>query len=131
MTNVINVTLKANAPGLLSVIDNGGQNVVNAAPQAQTIQWELTGAAARGRFLSMSADPPGFSWKVAPPDGIFGEPVIGANGNSLSITDTHTGPATDGAWIYTLRMELDGTIYCTTTSAGVGGTTNDPNIINR
>ena len=135
MANIINVTIASTNPPLLAVNDAGGQNNVNQSPNPQTIKWQLTGNAAQAAFLPMTSNPPGFSWITKPspqqPNGPFGAPVLGANGNSLTITDDHSGSTTNGSWIYMLRAMLDGVIYTTTASTGIGAGVDNPIIINR
>jgi hypothetical protein len=128
--NNVNVSL---VNGQLDVEDHGGINVTaNAA--ATTITWHLTGVLTQGNFQPVTppgvADP-GFAWKQAPPTGYFSEPSVGNGGNTLSITDNHLGSNTNGQWTYNLRVLYQGTIYCTSSSAGIGATLHDPVIINR
>ena len=132
MANNINVSLDdGSGSNRLNVDDNGGQNQVSQSPNPSTISWNLTGKLAQGNFVPMSSSPPGFQWvPPGPPPGLFGPPTIGANGNSLSITDNHLDATTNGQWIYMLRVDYDGNVVSTTASAGVGGTTNNPIIIN-
>jgi hypothetical protein len=128
--NNINVSL---VNGQLDVEDHGGISV-NANADATNITWHLTGVLTQGNFQPVTPPGvanPGFSWKQAPPSGYFGDPSIGNNGNSLSITDNHLGSGTDGQWTYNLRVLYQGTIYCTESSAGIGATLHDPIIINR
>jgi hypothetical protein len=129
-TNTINVVL--NASNELNVQDHGKQNEVEKSQQATTITWNLTGGLAQGNFLPMSnpVGSRGFEWVQTPPTGVFTDAVIGSNGNSVSITDTHPDATTDGRWIYVLRVNLDGTTYCTTSSTPTA-TVNNPVIINR
>lgn len=135
MTNIITVTIASTSPPLLNVDDVGGKNNVDKSPNPQTIKWQLTGNAAQGAFLPMTGNPPGFSWITTPspqqPNGPFGVPVVGANGNSLTITDDHSSSSTDGTWIYMLRVMLDGVMYTTTASTGLGAGVDNPIIINR
>lgn len=132
MTNNLNVTLDTSVtPNVLKIDDHGGTHV-NQSPNPQTISWNLTGNLAQGQFVSICGNSPGFEWVSDPPPGtdIFGEPDIGANGNSLSIIDTHATSGSNGTWIYRLRVLLNGTVYQTTSSAGVTSTSNNPIIIN-
>lgn len=129
--NNINVSL---VNGQLNVDDHGGIGV-NANAEATIITWHLTGVLTQGNFQPVPPPPdvanPGFAWVQAPPTGYFDPPSVGNNGNSLSITDHHHGSGTDGTWTYQLRVLYQGTIYCTTTSAGTTSTVNNPIIINR
>ena len=133
-TNVINVVLNTDvSPARLDVQDNGGQNIVNANAQSTTITWKLSGNLNQGNFMPVD-DPSGcggFAWDgPQPPAGLFGAPSVGANGNSLSITDNHQGAGSNGEWMYLLRVNLGGTVY-TTGSILLTGTINNPIIINR
>jgi hypothetical protein len=131
MANILNVTLNTTvSPPRLDVDDKNGQNKVSRSPNPTTIKWILTGSLAQGSFCPMADSPPAFEWKQPPPDGIFSEPVVGANGNSVSITDTHVDASTDGEWIYALAATLDGVTY-TTQFTLLTGTFDNPNIINR
>ena len=132
MTNNINVALDTSSgSNRLDVVDNGGQNQVSQSPNPTTISWNLTGALAQGSFVAMDAVPPGFSWVgVNPPAGLFGTPCVGANGNSLSITDNHVDSSTNGEWVYILRVNYNGNVI-TTTSTLLTGTTTNPAIINK
>jgi hypothetical protein len=130
MANNINVSLDTSVtPYRLSVTDNGGQNQVGQSPNPQTITWNLTGVLTQGNFVSMSATEPGFEWKQAPPAGVFGNAVVGSNGNSMSITDTHPNSQSNGQWIYMLRVSYNGTVYSTIADLLTGTSTN-PIIIN-
>ena len=131
MANNINVTLDANNAQRVSVADNGGQNQISKGPGAQTISWNLTGPLAQGYFVPLTDAEPGFDWIQQPPAGIFSQPTISANGNSLSIQDTHTDSSSNGSWIYVIRIVYQGKIYSTTFETGVGGTVNNPVIINK
>jgi hypothetical protein len=134
MTNNINVTLDTSVtPNVLDVDDKDGNYKVNKHTNPQTISWNLTGNLAQAEFVSMCGNSPGFEWVSDPPPsaGIFGEPEIGANGNSLDLVDTHSNGDSDGTWIYRLRVLLDGTVYQTTSSAGVSDVRNNPIIINQ
>lgn len=128
--NNINVSL---VNGQLNVEDNGGIGVIaNAA--STTITWHLTGVLTAGNFQPVpppAGAKPGFAWVQSPPAGYFGSPSVGGNGNTLSITDNHLSSATDGSWTYQLCVLYQNTIYCTTTSAGITSTVNNPIIINR
>ena len=131
MANILNVTLNTTvSPPRLDVDDKNGQNKVSRSPNPTPIKWILTGNLAQGSFCPMADSPPAFEWKQAPPQGIFSQPVVGANGNSVSITDTHLDASTDGEWIYALAATLDGVTY-TTQFTLLTGTYNNPNIINR
>lgn len=135
MSNVLNVTIASANPPLLNVEDNSGQNEVSQSPNPQTIRWVLNGNAAQGAFLPMDQDPPGFRWCTSPspqqPNGPFSAPLVGAGGNSLTITDDHSSAASNGTWIYQIRVLLGGVVYMTTSSTGIGGSIHDPIIINR
>ena len=132
MTNNINVSLdNSNGINKLDVVDNGGQNQVSQSPSPTTISWNLTGSLTQGDFVPMSDPQPGFEWMgVVPPTGLFGTPSIGANGNSLSITDNHVDSTSNGEWIYMLRVNYNGSVVSTIASMP-GGTITNPVIINR
>jgi hypothetical protein len=132
VTNNINVSLdNSNGVNKLDVVDNGGQNEVSQNPTATTISWNLTGVLTQGSFVAMDATPPGFEWVgTSPPAGLFGEPQVEANGNSLSITDNHVDSTTDGQWIYQLRVNYGGSVISTIASTP-GGTVTNPVIINK
>lgn len=132
-TNNINVTLDTSTgTNRLSVTDNGGQNQVGANAAATTITWHLTGQLAQATFVAMSDPNPGFSWVQpgGPLTRYFDTPTVGANGNSLSVVDNHLSSASNGTWIYTLRVNYGGSVITTTASTGIGATVNNPVIIN-
>lgn len=129
MANNLNVSL--NGSNQLDIADNGGQNQISKGPGAQTISWNLTGPLAQGNFVPVTDAEPGFDWIQQPPQGVFGLPQISANGNSLSITDTHSDSSSNGQWIYVIRVAYQGRIYATQYETGVGGTVNNPIIINK
>lgn len=134
MTNNLNVTLDTSVtPNVLDIDDKNGGNKVSKNPNPQTISWNLTGNLAQGEFVSMSAAEPGFEWVSSPPPaaGIFGQPQIGANGNSLDMVDNHPNDDSDGSWIYRLRVSLGGTVYQTTTGTSITATSKNPIIINQ
>jgi hypothetical protein len=133
MTNNINVTLDTSVtPNLLKVHDHGHIRI-DKKKNPQTITWNLTGNLAQGEFVAMTAAEPGFEWVSDPPPaaGIFDTPQVGSNGNSLQLVDNHANDDTDGTWIYRLRVSLNGTVYQTTSSAGLRDSVNNPIIINR
>jgi hypothetical protein len=132
VTNNINVSLdSSNGVNRLSVTDNGGQNQVGTSPNPTTISWNLTGQLTQGSFVAMDAALPGFQWVQPPPANLFGTPTISANGNSLSITDNHVDSSSNGQWIYMLRVNYNGAVISTQATVGVGGTVNNPLIINK
>ena len=132
MANNMNVTLDTNVtPNVLDIDDSGNANQVSQNPNPQTINWHLTGNLAQGSFLAMTNNPPGFSWISNPAPTCFGTPTVGANGNSLSITDSHSSSTTNGSWTYMLRVNLNGTIYTTTAATGITATSGSPIIINK
>lgn len=132
MPNNLNVTLdESQSPWAVDVDQHGKDNEVSQGPNAQTITWQLTGNAASGSFVPMSADPPGFEWISAPPDGIFGTPTVSqGSGNQLTLTDTNNSASTAGSWTYRLRVNVGGTVYSTKTLS-LAATTTDPTIINK
>lgn len=132
MSNNVNVSLDTSVtPNALNVHDHGNIRIGKKST-AQTITWNLTGVLAQGEFVPMTDPEPGFEWVSDPPptNGIFGNPAPGANGNSISISDTHADGSSDGTWIYRLRVIYDGTIYSTQASIGPGSTIKDPVIVN-
>lgn len=134
MPNVMNVTLdKSSSPWRVDVDDSGNQNEVGQSPNAQTIQWQLSGNAATGSFVAMTATEPGFQWmgdaSEQPPSGIFSTPVPSNNGNSLSMTDLNNSSATQGQWIYMLRVNVGGVVY-TSEYETIEGTKTNPVIVN-
>jgi len=131
VANTLNVSL--DAADRLDVDDSTGQNQVTMAPGQQTITWKLTGDLKQGDFVSMTADEPGFGWIQQPPDGIFSwPPVISADGNHLTIQDTHNDKNNSvGRWIYVLRVLYKKKVYATTHEIGRGATANNPVIINK
>lgn len=132
MSNNINVSLDTSIGiNRLSVTDNGGQNQVSQNSSPTTISWNLTGVLTQGDFVPMSAALPGFQWVgTPPPAGLFGTPAIGANGNSLSITDNHADSTSNGQWIYMLRVNYNGSVVSTQATLP-SGTVNNPVIINK
>ena len=122
MTNNISVTLDTSVtPHELKVHDHGHVRI-DKKPGAQLISWNLTGNLAQGSFLPICGISP------APPGGIFGEPQVFAK--SLTLVDIHPDGGSDGTWIYRLRVCLDGTVYSTSSSAGVSDVRGNPIIIN-
>ena len=133
MSNNINVSLDTSVtPNVLDVDDHGG-TTIHKNPKPQTITWHLTGQIAQGNFVPMSDPEPGFEWvsDPLPARNVFGDAAPGTNGNSMSITDTHASSSSDGSWTYKLRVLYNGTVYCTTSGAGIGNNVKDPIIINR
>ena len=130
-TNNINVTLDTSTgTNRLSVTDNGGQNQVSQNPNPTTINWHLTGSLTTANFLPMDQYPPGFEWVNPTSADVFGPPGIQGNGNIMSITDNHSSSSTNGQWIYMLRVNYNGSVITTTASVGIGGTVNNPIIVN-
>jgi hypothetical protein len=133
MTNNINVTLDTSVtPNALKVHDHGHIRI-DKKKNPQTITWNLSGNLAQGMFVSMGATEPGFEWisDPSPASGIFGTPQVGSNGNSLQLVDNHANDDSDGTWTYRLRVSLNGTVYETTSSTGLGNSVKSPIIINR
>lgn len=132
MTNNINVNLDTSVtPHVLNVDDKGGIKISkNAKPQ--TISWNLTGNLAKAEFVSLCGNSPGFEWVSDPPPatGVFSQPQIGSNGNSLNVVDNHPNSHSTGTWIYRLRVLLDGTVYQTTSQVSITSTSKNPIIIN-
>lgn len=132
MTNNINVTLDTSVtPNVLNIDDNGGAKITKN-PNPQTISWNLTGNLAQAEFVSLCGNSPGFEWVSNPPPGtgIFGQPEISSNGNSLNLIDNHPDNNSNGTWTYRLRVLLGGTVYQSTAGIGITSTSNNPIIIN-
>ena len=100
-------------PHVLHVHDTDGSNSVPRKPGVQEIRWKLDDTLKHGTFVPMAECRPGFEWLSSPPpsSAIFGEPKIESGGNALSITDRHDSDASNGTWIYKLRVKLDDVIY--------------------
>ncbi|QIL19976.1 hypothetical protein [Thermomonas sp. HDW16] len=130
MSNNINVSLDTSVtPNVLDVHDHGHIHI-DKKTKPQTITWNLNGVLTGGEFVPMSDPEPGFQWVTDPPPSseIFGEPARGSNGNSMSITDTHSNGDSDGRWVYRLCVLYNHKVYCTETS--IAATVKDPIIIN-
>ena len=129
MANNMNVSLALlGGNNVLDVDDNGGQNQFNKGAGAGTISWNLTGPLAQGNFLPVDGSPKGFEWVGAqPPDGTFGKPYVGSNGNSMNILDNNN---VAGEWIYILRVNYGGNVVATQKTLPTG-TISDPVIINK
>jgi len=92
----------------------------------QTIVWKLDRALERGNFVS-------FTWRSPPPPaGIFGNPEISPDGNSLTLRDLNNDPANSpGEFGYFITVELDGITYTSEETISTNGVMRDPIIINR
>lgn len=134
MAIILKVRLVDTGAGMaLDVDESGNANVIPRANVMRTIRWQLEGEAARGAFLEIDGTPPGFQWVPGADDPAlaFGEPWLGPDKKSLSITDLNNKfEVTDGVFVYTLRMELDKQVY-TTLVASAKRTVTNPAIINR
>lgn len=113
MPNDLHVTLdKSTTPWSLDIDQKDNANHVSRSPSVQTITWQLTGNAASGSFDAQSDAEPGFAWvDPPPPDGIFGPPVLQANGNQLTMSDLNNSAGTTGEWIYQLSATVDHVVY--------------------
>jgi hypothetical protein len=112
MPNKLKVTLdKTTTPWSLDIDEKDKENHVGRGPNAQTIEWKLTGNAASGSFDSQNNSPPGFTWITTPPSGIFGPPTLEDNGDKLTMTDLNIGTNSVGDWIYQLSATIDGVVY--------------------
>lgn len=115
-----NVILKVRLiAGNLDVDQSGNGNQISHG-QNDTITWRLVGDAAQGSFNSMTAQNPGFAWKQAPPNGVFGsaEP----DGSDMSISDNNTDPGgvdSSGIWIYQMWATIGGQQCSTISTIGV------------
>lgn len=131
LDTMLSVTLDTTTtPWSLDVDQSNNANHFNPGNEPQGIVWTLTGNAASGSFLALDAPEPGFAWCDDPPGGIFDNLKRSpGNTNQLTISDHHTGPSTAGTWVYTLRAQIDGTVYSTITTSPKGQNT-DPTIKN-
>lgn len=132
MPNNLNVTLDTSkTPWRVDISNQGNSNEVSRSPNSQTITWQLTGNAASGNFVAMSDPNPGFAWVgVLPPAGVFGTPTVSNNGNQLTLSDLNNSASTAGTYIYMLRVNVGGTVYCSE-STELTAVTKDPTIINK
>jgi hypothetical protein len=129
MPNNLRVTLdESTTPWCLDIDQSNGANHVSRSPNAQTITWQLTEAS--GSFNTQDDPKPGFAWvDPPPPAGIFGPPVLQANGNQLTMSDLNNGAGTTGDWIYQLSATIDNVVYQSNKTSITGQTTN-PSIKN-
>lgn len=105
MANDLSVTLdKSRNPWLVDIDQKNNANQVARNAEAQTITWQLTGDAASGNIT-------GFRWINQPNYGIFQNPVIAPNGNSMTMSDLNNSDSTTGIWTYQLTIEVGGQIY--------------------
>lgn len=105
MANDLSVTLdKSKTPWLVDIDQKNGANQVARSNQSQTITWQLTGDAASGNIT-------GFSWLQQPNAGIFEDPVIATNGNTMTMSDLNNSASTTGDWTYQLTIEVGGQSY--------------------
>jgi len=95
-------------------------------PLAQVITWNLDPGLRRGDFISFTwSDPP-------PPAGIFGNPEISPDGNSLTLRNLNNDPAKSrGSFGYIITIELDDETYTSEETTSTNGVMRDPIIINR
>jgi hypothetical protein len=131
MSNSLDVTLdKSTTPWCLDIDQKSGANHVSRSSSAQTITWQVTGNAASGSFDARSDAEPGFAWVgAAPPAGIFGSPVLQANGNQLTMSDLDNGAGTTGDGIYQLSATIGDVVYQPNKTSPTGTHTN-PSIKN-
>lgn len=113
MPNLLKVALdNSTSPPSLDIDQKDNANHVSRGPNAQTITWQLNGNAASGSFNAQSDPEPGFAWVgTPPPDGIFGPPLLQANGNQLTMSDLNNSASTTGEWIYQLSATIGGVVY--------------------
>lgn len=99
---------------------------VFANPLAQVITWNLDPGLKRGDFVS-------FAWTGQPPAaGIFGNPEISADGNSLTLRNLNNDPTkTQGSFGYIITIELDDETYTSGETISTSGVMRDPIIINK
>lgn len=115
----------------LDVKDHGAPVGVPQETDATNLVWQLTGSAAQGSFnaIDLTNEDSGFYWIDTPPAGIFGTPVLSANGNQITMTDDNcSASSAGGPWRYKLNATIGGDQYSTT--ATITATTNDPAIKN-
>lgn len=126
MANDLSVTLdKSTTPWRLDIDQKNNANHVSRSSSAQTITWQLTGNAAAGSFNAQTDSPPGFAWVgTPPPDGIFGPPVLQANGNQLTMSDLNSSASTAGEWVYQLSATIGDQVYQSGVTSLVLTTTN-------
>jgi len=131
MPNNLDVTLdKSTTPWCLDIDQKNNANHVSRSPNAQTITWQLTGNAAAGSFNAQTDPEPGFAWvSTPPPDGIFGPPVLQANGNQLTMSDLNNSASTTGDWVYQLSATIGNVVY-QSKKTSITGQTTDPTIKN-
>jgi hypothetical protein len=131
MPHNLNVKLDTSTtPPYLDIDQSNGANHVSRSPNAQTITWQLTGNAASGSFNTQSDPEPGFAWVgTPPPAGIFGSPVLQANGNQLTMSDLNNSASTAGDWIYQLSATIGGVVY-QSNKTSLTETTTNPSIKN-
>lgn len=130
LNNNLKVSLDTcTSPLRLDVDQHGNANHVSRSSSMQTITWQLTGNAATGSFNAQDAAQPGFAWIEAPPAGIFGPPVPGENGKTITMNDLNNSAGTTGEWIYRLSATIGGQVY-QSEAISIGGTTTNPSIKN-
>jgi hypothetical protein len=101
-------------------------------PKFQRANHHLAGDRQRGlgSFDERSDAEPGFAWVgAAPPAGIFGSPVLQANGNQLTMSDLDNGAGTTGDGIYQLSATIGDVVYQPNKTSPTGTHTN-PSIKN-
>jgi hypothetical protein len=114
----------------LDVKDHGAPISVPHEADATNLIWQLTGTAAQGSFNAIDLTDPnsGFYWIDTPPTGVFSTPVLSANGNQITMTDTNNA-SPGGPWRYKLNATIQNVHYSTTSSTPKE-TTNNPQIKN-
>lgn len=123
MANDLSVTLdKSKTPWLVDIDQKDGANQVARSNQSQTITWQLTGNAASGNITA-------FDWIQQPNAGIFGDPAIASNGNTMTMSDLNNSTNTTGNWTYQLTIEVGGQSYQSGVTS-ITGTSTNPTIKN-
>jgi hypothetical protein len=128
----INLNVKISADGYLDVDQSGNANHVPKDANPQTITWKLIGNANGGTFNLQTATNPGLTWvgPNQPQYGIFGYPVVEANGN-MSVTDSNLPGSPSATYTYKLCATINGQQYSTVaTLRNPKQVTHDPTIVN-
>lgn len=116
-TDTITVSLgKHQGYDVLIVDDKNGANDRGKKEGKQKIRWRLDSSLKGAAFVELDVEEPGFEWLSWPPpkQDIFYDTEIHKSGD-LTIDDLHETEASDGLWIYKLRVRAsNGDVYQTT-----------------
>jgi hypothetical protein len=88
----------------------------------QLISWQILDAGNHNyRFVEMTHNPPGFSWKepASPSPDIFSTPQVCPDCGHLTMTDLNDGNSSMGEFIYQLRVWVGDEIVATAYVPGV------------